>query len=442
MPIANTLVSYKNITDPFPDTQTLLAKSREAAGKIIPNAAVADARVASLATGLQAMQVAQGNYPQVMHTPRDQYGSLLQSHIARQAVQNNKLEEQILNGISVLFEGFEVKFSAADWFDWMLSFFTWTEGIVKADFLTAPDAPDPIPNTCQVGVIGDWGTHLYGAPVIADSVKNDPRGWDLLLHLGDTYYSGLEQEMVERFLPPIWPQFPKVISRYLNGNHEMYSGGHAYFEKVLPSFKQQASYFALQNDYWTLVGLDSAYDAPLGGQTGDLNQQQVDWFRKIVAGAENRKIVLFTHHQPYSLLEDIGVPALANKLSEFLNAGKIFAWYWGHEHRCLLYDLHETYQCRGRCVGHGGFPQGRVDLGNAPATPDSDQFRQLPKSDTSPSALILDTANVYIAGYEAQFSPHGFMRLEFEGERLTEYLRAADGANIYIRDLVAVPAGK
>jgi hypothetical protein len=433
---ANVLVSYNNITAPFPDLQTLLGKTRDAAGQTTADPAKADARVASIAAALQAMQKAQGKYPKVMHTPRDQMGSLLQSHIARQAAQNNKLDQFLLKGISFIFEGFEVKFSQADWFEWMLSFFTWIDDIVPANFLAAPDEPEPIRNNFRMAVIGDWGTHLYGAPHVADSVKNDPQGWDLLLHLGDTYYSGLPEEMTERFLPPIWPSLPNVTSRYLNGNHEMYSGGHAYFEQVLPSpaFQQKASYFALQNDYWTLVGLDTAYDQPFGGQTGDLGQNQIDWLRKIIQGAENRKVVLFTHHEPYSLFEVAGT-ALTDKLGEFLTAGKIFAWYWGHEHRCLLYDVHETYKCFGRCVGHGGFPQERPDLSTAPRTPDSDQWRILSKTDSSPGARIVDSANVYISRFEAQFAPNGFMRLEFEDDRLIEYVRAPDGANIYLQDL-------
>jgi hypothetical protein len=54
----------------------------------------------------------------------------------------------------------------------------------------------------------------------------------------------------------------------------------------------------------------------------------------------------------------------------------------------------------------------------------------------------VDSPNVYIAGYEAQFAPNGFMRLEFADERLIEYVRAPDGANIYIQDLpMSVKAG-
>ncbi len=45
----------------------------------------------------------------------------------------------------------------------------------------------------------------------------------------------------------------------LNGNHEMYSGGRPYFNRVLPSFNQEASYFTLYNDYWQIHGLDTAY---------------------------------------------------------------------------------------------------------------------------------------------------------------------------------------
>lgn len=434
MSAASTIVSYNNITRPFPDVRSQLASTRDAAGKVIPDASKADARVAAIQTGFDALREAQANHPRVMHTPRNVAGSLLQSHVARNATAENKITSFILKGIASVFEGFEVRFSSDDWFRWMLSFFTWVEDLAPAGFPAAPPAAVAIPNRYRVAVIGDWGTGLYGAPVCSKSIQSDPAGYDLLLHLGDVYYSGLPDEIEDRFLK-FWPNVPNSISRSLNGNHEMYTGGHGYFEQLLPRLRQTSSYFALQNDYWVLAALDSAYNQPFGGQEGNLNQQQVDWLRGIIAAAGPRKVVLFSHHQPFSLLDPNQGPLLVAALREFLEAGKIFAWYWGHEHRCVLYDPQPQYGFRGRCVGHGGFPEMRPDLGSAPYV-DGDSWRRVPANQNSPGALVLDTPNLYIPGFEEQYSPHGFMRLDFQDQRLIEYVRAPDGANIYLRDLV------
>ncbi len=68
MALKNTLVSYRDVTKPFPNVQSLLGKTREAAGKVIPNAAQADARVSQVAAGLAGMQKEQGNFPQLSST--------------------------------------------------------------------------------------------------------------------------------------------------------------------------------------------------------------------------------------------------------------------------------------------------------------------------------------------------------------------------------------
>lgn len=435
MALINTLVSYDSITKPFPDVNTLLGTTRQAAGKVIADPARADARVAQVKTGLAAMQQAQGKFPKVMHTPRDSTAALLQSHVAQNAVRENKVESFIMKGLEHILQAFDVKFSSQDWLGWMLSFFTWIEDIDPATFLIAPDEPAAIPNDFSMAVIGDWGTGLYGAPFCAQSIKNDPDGYSLLLHLGDIYYSGLPDEVTDRFID-LWPFESTAISRSLNGNHEMYTGGHAYFEELLPKLGQTSSYFAFQNDFWTLVALDTAYTQPFGGQEGNLNQQQVDWLNKIVAGAGNRKVVLFSHHQPFSLLDPNQGPMLVKWLQPLLNGQKIFAWYWGHEHRCVLYDRHPGFGFRGRCVGHGGFPEARPDLSAATTSDDlGSQWKKLAGNQNSPSGLVLDTPNVYIPGFEVQFTPHGYMRLEFADGKLTEYVRAPTGDNIYLRDL-------
>jgi hypothetical protein len=430
-----TIVSYSSIVKPFPDVPTLLGTARQAAGQVIADPTQADARVAQLSSALSALQVSEGKTPRIMNTPRNAMAGQLQTHLLRQAVQENKLESFILKSVDFVLEGFEVKFSQADWLGYMVSFFTWTEDLDPATCPAASPVATPIPNNFRMAVIGDWGTGAYGAPVCAASIQADTDGYDLLLHLGDVYYSGLADEIEDRF-ERYWPAVPGAISRSLNGNHEMYTGGHGYFETLLPFLKQPSSYFALQNDSWTLIMLDSAYSQPFGGQEGDLFQAQVDWLGQIIQGAGDRKIVLFSHHQPFSLLDPNQGPSLVAWLQTFLAARRIYAWYWGHEHRCVLYDAHAAWGLYGRCVGHGGFPENRVDLSNAPFTDAlGSQWRQVAGTGAIPGGYVLDTPNLYIPTFETQYSPHGFMRLEFSGETLTEFVRAPDNSNLYLQSL-------
>jgi len=435
-PAGKTLVSYDSIVQPFPDTQTLLGVARQAAGKVIADPTRADARVAQLASALNDLQACQGNNSRVMNTPRNAMAAQLQTHLAQQAQRENKLESFILQSVDFVLEAFDVKFSSADWLGYMLSFFTWIEDLDPAACSPAPPVAAPIGNNFRMVVIGDWGTGLYGAPICAESIRGDTDGYDLLLHLGDVYYSGLQEEVEERF-QKFWPPSPPgAMGRSLNGNHEMYSGGHAYFETLLPYLNQASSYFAFQNDYWTLVMLDSAYSQPFGGQEGDLFQAQVDWLNQIIQAAGDRKIVLFSHHQPFSLLDANQGPKLVAWLGKYLEAQRIFAWYWGHEHRCVLYDPHPAWGLHGRCVGHGGFPENRVDLSNAPSSDEfGSQWRHVASTGAIPGGYALDTPNLYIPTFEVQFSPHGFMRLEFNNNDLTEYVRAPDNSNIYLKPL-------
>jgi hypothetical protein len=424
-------VSYQSIIKPFGSVDALLATTRQAAGKVIADPARADQRVTEVAAGLDAMRVAQGAFPQVMHTPRNVTAALLQSHVANKATHENKLSSFLL-GVA---EFFDVQFSSADWIAWAASFFTWIEDIVLADRPPASDIPELIGNNCNVAILGDWGTGLYGAPVCARSVASDQDGYNLLLHMGDVYYSGTEDEVQERFFA-LWPNVAGATSRALNGNHEMYTGGHAYFGSLLPKFGQATSYFALQNDYWTLVALDTAYYQTIGGQEGVIDDDQVAWLGRVLQACGDRKVALFSHHQPMTLLDTNSGGNLFAALGEFLQTGKVVAWYWGHEHRCVLYDLHPQYKFTGRCIGHSGFPEASVDLSNAPASPDfGDQWRYVVGTDTTPGGYVLDTPNLYIPGFEVHFAPHGFMRLEFRNEHLTEYVRPPDNANIYLKDL-------
>ena len=76
--------------------------------------------------------------------------------------------------------------------------------------------------------------------------------YELLLHLGDIYYSGTEKEAQQRFIDA-WPETAGKMSRALNGNHEMYSGGFGYFDKILPtsSSRQAISRCRIRTGCWS-----------------------------------------------------------------------------------------------------------------------------------------------------------------------------------------------
>jgi hypothetical protein len=364
--------------------------------------------LAEFSRALQLLQQAQVR-PGVMSTVEDAAVALLQTFIAEQADQG-KLTPAAGGAL-------EAKFDERDLLGWAGSFFTFWRRISPHKWLTAAPGADTVKNTFRLTLLGDWGTGLYGAPVCAKSIAGSADRADLIFHLGDVYYSGTDKEVKNRMLA-VWPEVPGAVSRALNGNHEMYTGGHAYFEHALTKFKQAASYFAYQNDHWLLAGLDTAYS------DHDLHGDQVAWLENLVAKAGGRKLILFSHHQPFSLLDSQG-PKLVKKLTNLLAAKRIFAWYWGHEHHCVLYKAHPAWGLQGRCVGHGGFPYFREKQFGDP--PDRPTWRQLDSKNLVPSALVLDGQNPYIEKHEKEYGPHGYMTVEFEGDTAFESVHDADG---------------
>jgi hypothetical protein len=372
--------------------------------------------VSEISSGLQALERAARN-PDVLTATEHGTASLLQTFFAKHATQ---VQPAAAGGL-------EAKFDPHDVAGWIGSFFTWWKGIKPHPWQKGEAAPTKVDNKLRIAVFGDWGTGLYGAPVCARSIAADKEKFQIVLHLGDTYYSGDDDEIKQRLLE-VWPQVPGALKRTLNGNHEMYTGGHAYFDVALNTFKQPASYFAFQNDKWILACLDTAY------ADHDLYGEQVDWLNQLVTNGAGRRLILFSHHQPFSLLDAQG-PKLIGKLSVLLEQKKIYAWYWGHEHHCVLYDPHPAWGLIGRCIGHGGYPYFReADFGDAPAGP---TFVRVDTKNLIPGAYVLDGQNPYVDGHEKEYGPHGYVVLEFDGPRLNENIMDAAGTVLQSMELAA-----
>jgi predicted phosphodiesterase len=361
--------------------------------------------------------------PGVLSSTENALASRLQSYFIERA-----LTESPGAAVPVSGEILEVKFDNLDIVGWLPAGLKALFKVKPHPWMTPAPVAEPIGNQFRVALFSDWGTGLYGAPVIRASIERDA-GFQLLMHLGDTYYSGTDREIKERLVDVFPTVKPGVIRRSLNGNHEMYSGGKGYFDAALPFLKQGASCFAYQNSRWLLVGLDTAYvDHNLDEQDkhGANKTNQVEWLKQIVNAGNGRRVILFSHHQPFSQLDSQGPKVVAAMGDELLT--HIHAWFWGHEHRCVVYSTHAKFGFKGRCIGHGGFPAFRDTL-PSPGT-DAYQWQSLPQNEDAPAAEVLDGPNKFIKGEESRYSPHGYVTLEFNGDECVESYFAADAEKL------------
>ncbi len=243
--------------------------------------------------------------------------------------------------------------------------------------------PDPN-GEIRISIAGDWGTGTdESAEVAAMMTSSAPH---YTIHLGDVYYVGRVDEVKENclgqpdpdrsFIPCCWP-IGSVGSFALNGNHEMYALGEAFFDVFLPALGlrpspgskplgQKASFFCLENDFWRVIGLDTGYNSIgipvleyIFSPSCNLRKEELEWLQnKVNAKGDKRGLILLTHHQ-YCSAFDQEYPKAAQQLSKLIDRPVL--WLWGHEHRMTVYGKYVTdggIQAYGRCIGHGGMPVG------------------------------------------------------------------------------------
>jgi len=266
---------------------------------------------------------------------------------------------------------------------WTEAAAVWLENLVlgKRPFADSTPQTISVPNSVQIAMAGDWGTgdwRTAANPAPSTDVRKHMAFLQphLTIHLGDVYYAGTNDQE-KHLLVDLWPK-GSLGALTLNSNHEMYSGAKPYFQVALAANlfadQQQRSFFALENDNWVIVGLDSAYysnaeglylDGALYAEGGP--QLQVDFLRS--QAAKGKKVIVLTHHN--GLTEDGSKPTAlwSQVMSAFPEGGAPAYWYWGHVHAAVVYQpqTHGPTNVLCRCCGHGALPWGHaLELANNP----------------------------------------------------------------------------
>jgi 3',5'-cyclic AMP phosphodiesterase CpdA len=147
-----------------------------------------------------------------------------------------------------------------------------------------------LPEKARVVILGDWGTGQSAArQVLAQIARKKP---DVVIHLGDIYYSCTDFE-ANTYFYGIWItelDLGKIRTFTLSGNHDMYSGGQAYYD-LLDKLKQPASYFCLRNAHWQLLAMDTGLNdrVPDGSAATYLQDTEAAWLIDKVNHAEGRR---------------------------------------------------------------------------------------------------------------------------------------------------------
>jgi hypothetical protein len=254
---------------------------------------------------------------------------------------------------------------------------------------------------------------------------------DVLIHLGDIYYSGTPREVRDHFLSPIREvleaRMPRVLT--LSGNHDRYSGGKGYCE-LLEELDQPASYFCLRNEHWQLIAMDTGlHDSdPHRGPTDMtyLEQSEVEWIHDKLESSGDRRTIFLSHHPLFSI-EGAGhikgrLLAVNPHQREAFRRWfpDIAAWFWGHEHDLLVYDEYVGLS-RGRCIGAGAVPR---LVGQQVRTAVSDLI--CPDDEKGPPTLRPGTR----IGNNGEVENHVFAILELDGADATVSYYESDSSRL------------
>ena len=108
-------------------------------------------------------------------------------------------------------------------------------------------------DSLKVAFVADWATGTRLAKNVMRCIGEQQP--DVVIHLGDVYYSGTKDEMNDHFLQIVREYLPAETQVFnLAGNHDLYAGGEGYYW-LLDELGQPASYFCLRNDHWQILAI-------------------------------------------------------------------------------------------------------------------------------------------------------------------------------------------
>ncbi len=341
----------------------------------------------------------------------------------------SRLRRELEDKQYVLDDGDIIGFGKYEMLDtgWAEALVSWLENYCEEARFPTPATQVSMDNQASLALFGDWGGGTWSGNEVAKTVSKliAEQGPDYSIHLGDVYYAGDKKEE-RKFLLDLWPA-AKVANFTLNSNHEMYPLGRGYFKTALadPLFRAQdgKSFFALENDHWIVVGLDSAFDADKDDlyMTGRLNAQQRIWLGEIAA--RGKGVIALSHHNP---LDTRGrkKEALWHDVADALQDSLKY-WYFGHTHAGAVYKPFDGVNCR--LVGHGLMPWGKAKtLKESPQVEWYEHQYPQPRDGLRVQngflLLKLDKENVY----EAFFGEDGQMHWRSANWPSTESQRVAE----------------
>jgi Calcineurin-like phosphoesterase len=274
------------------------------------------------------------------------------------------------------------------------------------------------PDKAKIAIIGDWGTGMNDAFVLLQQIADNFHP-DVLVHVGDIYYSGLPSEDSDNFtalINEVWPGNPPLVFT-LDGNHDRYAGTGGGYYPLIASLNKSAglpqpnSYFALRNNFWQFLAMDTGYHDtdPYTVNTNltYLEQSEIDWHLDKIRGngvgvdtsmnpSGVRGTVLLSHHQLMSFTgvgnnpagQPLAVnPNLANAFSPVFKL--IDFWLWGHEHDLCIFQQYSMGPGQplpaGRCVGASAVPIFPPEAGSPTGL-------VVPPSESAPPQIVTGTA--------------------------------------------------
>lgn len=250
----------------------------------------------------------------------------------------------------------------------------------------------------RIAVTGDAG---FKGPVqkkVLSLIRSHHQAnpFDLIIHLGDVYFAGSSKEFLRNFLAPFRSVGPRVVT--LIGNHDLYFGADTVLD-AMDVLRQPGRYFCIENPHWRIACLDTSLPAEsIRRNTGRLDKGQLRWLESLLTARNQKRTILMSHHFIVSGWESPSTE-LKEQLEPYLK--KIFAWYWGHEHCCAVYEK-RTVGINGACIGNGGFLE----------TWEPPKRRELVGWFTERRCSCHRDGSA--------FWPHGYLELELKPTRLTE----------------------